>query len=122
MKKVSQVVLMALALVACKEDTNKHAKVSADEKVKIEACIDEICKKIFCAGSCANDSDFAGLGVIGKDGFVTLTAEQAIKISPKWDYNNPKFYQNNADGILFDYEKDACETLERLNRFIAEII
>jgi hypothetical protein len=87
---------------------------------EIRKCIDGISGLVACAGSCSADDHFAGLS-FEKDGKVIgLTADQAIAISPNWDYKNPRFYQNNPDSVVRDYEMDACETLDKLERFIAE--
>ncbi len=51
---------------------------------------------------------------------IDIPANDAIKISDNWDYSNPKFYHNEPDWILEEHEKDACETLKRLNKYISE--
>lgn len=51
---------------------------------------------------------------------IEISATDAITISKNWDYNNIRLYQNGAERIIQDYERDACETLERLNKYITE--
>ncbi len=52
--------------------------------------------------------------------YVTIPAEDAIKLSANWDYDNEIKPYYNLSEPLKDYEKDACETLERLNQYIKD--
>jgi len=46
-----------------------------------------------------------------------LDQEDALLISTNWNYDDLKLY-NNDDQQIQDYEKDACEVLKRLEKFI----
>lgn len=107
--------IASVLLVACekKEDTKK-----------IERCIDQICEKVAYDGE--KIYMLTTLNVHSKDGQsvkmytnhkVEIPAEDAIKISKNWDYNNIKLY-TNTDKKLQEHEKDACETLYNLNMYI----
>ncbi|MBP5485803.1 MAG: hypothetical protein J6Y07_03805 [Alphaproteobacteria bacterium] len=82
---------------------------------KIERCITDICKTVYCGdGTCTsltilNDEN-------GKE--FPLSPQDALSLSRNWDYSNLKRYSN--DGKLEDYEKDACEVLDKINKFIAD--
>jgi hypothetical protein len=101
-------------------DVEVPYKIKVKKFSAVEKCIWEISDLIYCAGSCDNGPEFSGLGFRKNGKYIHIASEQAIKLSPNWDYKNPKFYQNNEDGILNDYEKDACETLVRVQKFIDE--
>ncbi len=93
-----------------------------------EICIDKIEHLVYIKKSANND--FESLQIYTNEVQDTknpnffylkttdIPAEEAIKISPNWDYSNPKFYHNAPDWVIEDYEKDACETLERLNKYM----
>ena len=76
---------------------------------KIEKCINNIVKTAYFFGDEKKLSVYAEKR---KD----LTQEEALSISSNWNYSDMKLYQN--DGKIEDYEKDACDVLERLNKFI----
>lgn len=88
---------------------------------KIERCINEIVQTVFCLNSVGNPDqekescDFLML-VTHNGKSLDLTQKDALSISSNWDYKNIKLYQN--DGKLEEHEKDACEVLDRLNKFI----
>lgn len=88
---------------------HKYAKPN-----KTERCILEIGNKVFCM----ND-DCSKLIVKYGTEDVILSQEDALKISSNWDYSNMRLY-SNADNEIKDYEKDACDVLDRLNNFIKE--
>ena len=46
-----------------------------------------------------------------------LTPQQALAISQNWDYNKLQLY-SNTDSVVQEHEKDACETLKKLNKYI----
>lgn len=48
-----------------------------------------------------------------------LTSQQALAISQNWDYNNLQLY-SNTDSVVQEHEKDACETLKKLNKYIKD--
>ncbi len=50
--------------------------------------------------------------------FVSLTQEQALKISKNWDYNNMKLYQYGND----PHEADACDVWRRLEDVRRELM
>jgi hypothetical protein len=81
---------------------------------KIEQCITDICKIVYCGNEeCTklvilNDNN-------GKQ--TPLSPSDALSLSKNWNYSDMKFYRN--DGKLEAHEKDACEVLDRLNKFIA---
>jgi hypothetical protein len=113
-------------------------RVSADEIPKIasfnlrpkelspvEKCANEIDDKVVdCSAGCLqeDDKDFTGIRILGRNGWFYLTAEQAVGISPNWVYGNMKSYTSKfyAGDALQEHEADACEVLERLNKFITE--
>ena len=108
--------IASILLTACekKEDTKN-----------IERCIDQICEKVAYDGE--KIYMLTTLKVHSKDGQsvkmytnhkVDIPAEDAIKISKNWDYNNIKLY-TNTDKKLQQHEKDACETLYNLNMYIS---
>ncbi|MBQ6027820.1 MAG: hypothetical protein IJL21_04705 [Alphaproteobacteria bacterium] len=82
---------------------------------KIEQCITDICKIVYCGNEeCTklvilNDNN-------GKQ--TPLSPSDALSLSKNWNYSDMKFYRN--DGKLEAHEKDACEVLDRLNKFIAD--
>lgn len=82
---------------------------------KIEKCITDICKKVYCG-----NEECTTLAILneenGKD--FPLSTKDALSLSKNWDYNNMKYYRN--DGKLEEHEKDACEVLTKLNKFIAD--
>lgn len=82
---------------------------------KIEKCINTIGDLVYCDGENCD-----ALYVSINEGFASrvLTAEEAVKISPNWDYSNMRVYVN--DGKLEEHEKDACEVVDRLLQFIDE--
>lgn len=120
MKKTYIAVAMAAALCACEKNPDAPAKVSAEQKAQIEKCIDVICDKVFI------DGDDGGLVVMDSESSETsailyqykIPQDSALKISKNWDYKAPKYYQNNADGILYNYEIDACDVVKKLDRFV----
>lgn len=82
---------------------------------KIEKCITNICKIVYCGNEeCTklvilNDNN-------GKQ--TPLSPSDALSLSKNWNYSDMKFYRN--DGKLEAHEKDACEVLDRLNKFITD--
>ena len=48
-----------------------------------------------------------------------LTRQQALAISKNWDDKNLQPY-SNTDSVIQEYEKDACETLKKLNKYIKD--
>ena len=78
---------------------------------KIEKCITTIVNKVYC-----NNEDCDRLYIFHDGHHYYLTAEEAIKISPNWDYSNMRLYTN--DGRLEEYEKDACEVVNKLFNYI----
>ncbi len=79
---------------------------------KIEKCITTIIDKVFC-----NNEECDRL-YISHNGDHHLTAEEAIQISSNWVYSNMRLYAN--DGTLQEHEKDACEVVDRLFKYIDE--
>lgn len=79
---------------------------------KIEKCITTIVDKVYC------DNEECDRLYIFHSGRHYLTAEEAMKISSNWDYSNMRLYSN--DGRLEEYEKDACEVVDRLFKYIDE--
>lgn len=77
---------------------------------KIEKCIIQIVDKLACNNEKCDEL------VIVNSKSKTLSKEEALALSKNWDYSNMKLYQN--DGKLEEYEKDACDVLDRLNKFI----
>ncbi len=75
-------------------------------------CIEEIMNTTFITSqnkikiSCANPDH-------------ELTSQQALAISKNWDYNNLQLY-SNTDSVVQEHEKDACETLKKLNKYIKD--
>ncbi|MBD5388649.1 hypothetical protein HDR63_00120 [bacterium] len=80
---------------------------------KTERCIQEIVDQVWCS-----DENCTSLQVFqnGDTYIGTLTATEALALSPNWDYSNMKLYDN--DGVIQDHEKDACDVLKRLRRFM----
>lgn len=78
---------------------------------KIERCITEITETVYC-----NNENCDSLFVIYKGKRLDLSQQDALSISSNWDYKNMKRYHN--DGKLEEHEKDACDVLDRLNKFI----
>lgn len=79
---------------------------------KIEKCITTIVNKLHC------DNEECSRLYIYHRGNHNLTAEDAIKISSNFDSSNMRRYTN--DGKLEEYEKDACEVVDRLFQYIDE--
>ena len=79
---------------------------------KIEKCITTIVDKVHC-----NNEECDRLYIFHR-GHHYLTAEAAMKISANWDYSNIRLYSN--DGRLEEHEKDACEVVDRLFKYIDE--
>ena len=48
-----------------------------------------------------------------------LTSQQALAISQNWDYNKLQLY-SNTDSVVQEHEKDACETLKKLKKYIKD--
>jgi hypothetical protein len=48
-----------------------------------------------------------------------LTPEQALAISKNWDDKNLQPY-SNTDSVVQEHEKDACETLKKLKKYIKD--
>lgn len=78
---------------------------------KTEKCITEIVDKVYCLNEECNKLS-VHIGVKDK----VLSQEEALSLSKNWDYSNMKFYQN--DGKLEEHEKDACEVVDRINKFV----
>lgn len=76
------------------------------------SCDNEECNRLYIAGTVYCDNEEC------KSDHHYLTAEAAIKISPNWDYSNMRTYVN--DGKLEEHEKDACEVVDRLFKYIDE--
>ena len=83
---------------------------------KTERCINEIISKISC--ETMRCKELAIYLPSAEQRFVKLSREEAMSISANWDYSNMKLYSN--DGVVQEHEKDACETLKRLNKFIKD--
>lgn len=49
--------------------------------------------------------------------YVTLTQEQALDITPNWDYAKIKLYNQGAE----EHEKDACSALQKLEKLRSEL-
>lgn len=81
---------------------------------KTEKCINEIVNKVWCKGN--ECEELMVWGDIDKR--KTLTPQEALALSKNWDYSNMKLYQN--DGKLEKHERDACDVLERVNKFIRD--
>lgn len=121
-KKISLTIFIIATLCACEKNPDAIAKVSPEKKAEIEKCIDKICQKVFITDG--------GLVVMGNESYGTkgisysypIPQEEALKISKNWDYSAPKYYQNNSDGILFNYELDACDVVVKLEKFVTEQI
>lgn len=100
-------------------DESHSVNVPFDHNYKMpnatEKCINEINEKVLCANDECNEL----LIHIPSKGSFILTQEEAFSVSPYWDYSDMKFYSN--DGIMYDYEKDACDVLKRLNEFIKDM-
>lgn len=79
---------------------------------KIEKCINTIVDKVYCM-----DENCDSLYIFYR-GHHELRAEAAMKISSNWDYSNMRHYTN--DGRLDEHEKDACEVVDRLFKYIVE--
>lgn len=82
---------------------------------KTERCINEILQTVYCISNDKNENCDA-LTILYNGKMLDLTQKDALSISANWDYKNMKLYQN--DGILEEHESDACEVLDRLNKFI----
>lgn len=81
---------------------------------KIEKCITEIVNNVVCYdGRCTQLYLRNGMDSI------PLTQQDALSLSKNWDYSNIKLYQN--DGVLEDYEKDACEVLYNIRSYLDSI-
>lgn len=78
---------------------------------KIERCITEICEKVYC-----ENEECTKLSVFDEGNTKFLSQQEALALSSNWNYNDMKHYRN--DGKLEEHEKDACEVLDRLNKFI----
>lgn len=62
--------------------------------------------------------DYVGVIVSRRYYMEKIPADDAVAISENWDYKNLKLYSNYDDKGVEAHEKDACETLERLNAYI----
>lgn len=83
---------------------------------KTEKCINDIVETVYCISQ-NEDETCDRLMVYSRSGkTLDLTPKDALSISANWDYENMKLYNN--DGKLEEHEKDACEVLDRLNKFI----
>jgi hypothetical protein len=81
------------------------------------ACVQKIKDQIKCDNGCATGKKISGL-YFTKDGKrVDISQSDALKLSTNWNYDSVKLYQSNASP-LNDYEKDACDTLGRVNNYI----
>lgn len=95
---------------------------------KAELCIEEICryvgleseegqpKRLFLTKDFNEYSGGRQSVRFYSEKFV-IPQEDALAMSKNWDYNNMKLY-NNQDNKLEDYEKDACEVLDRLKTYM----
>jgi hypothetical protein len=93
------------------------AKVSAKEKSRAESCIDYIMDNAMVV----YESNVMKFKIKNNGGeWIEVSQETALELSDNWNFEDMKLYQNNDDGYLFDYELDACETVEKMNRFIAD--
>ncbi len=79
-----------------------------------EKCINKIVDTVYFTQENSNE-----LAVWSDGKRFTLSSEDAYRITPNWDYENMKPY-SNADGVVQNYEKDACEVLERLYKYMDE--
>lgn len=78
---------------------------------KVENCITEISGKVYC-----ENEECTKLSVFDEGKSMVLSQQEALTLSSNWNYSNMKYYRN--DGKLEEYEKDACEVLDRVNKFI----
>lgn len=78
---------------------------------KTERCITGIVEKVFC-----ENEECTKLSVFEEGKTRALSQQEALALSSNWNYKNMKYYRN--DGKLEEHEKDACEVLERVNKFI----
>ncbi len=102
--------------ILAKYEKQKESKDGVNDETII-GCIDEIVKiaeskydtntkKYNVKISCANPAH-------------ELTQEQALGISKNWNYDDIKLY-TNTDNVVQEHEKDACETLKKLNTYIKD--
>lgn len=82
---------------------------------KIERCITEIGNMVYSMGPDQNGIHHSLMINYGTHS-LDIYEKDALSISKNWDYNNMKLYKN--DGKLEEHEKDACEVLGRLKKFI----
>ena len=92
---------------SCAVPFNHHYKMPN----RIEKCITEIVENVFC-----ENEECTKLSIHGEGKTRSLSQQEALGLSSNWDYSNMKLYQN--DGKLEEYEKDACDLLERVKQFI----
>lgn len=78
---------------------------------KVENCITEIVKKVYC-----ENEECTQLSVFDEGKTKVLSQQEALTLSSNWNYSSMKYYRN--DGKLEEHEKDACEVLDRVNKFI----
>ncbi len=96
---------------------------------KLEKCIKKLQKQTVLLSNgqiglrnCNNNSNINSIILYGDKAVLNideeadiLSQEEALSISPNWDYTNLKVYNLN-DGIQ-DYEQDACKVLKNLRKF-----
>lgn len=101
---------------------------------RIEKCIQKISNNVLIERD--SQGQFKGLQIIAANvhqypsktnqttvkfykEYHSIPAADAIKLSPNWDYANPKMYNNNMNTREpQEYEKDACETWARVEEYI----
>jgi hypothetical protein len=118
MKKVLFVVLLAPVLWACEKNPDAPAKVSTADKARIEQCIEIICDKVFISEKGLVVSGNESFEALAVDYYFDIPQESALRISKNWNYDAPRYYQNNADGILYNYETDACDVVKKLDEYV----
>ncbi|MDR1337784.1 MAG: hypothetical protein LBJ73_02005 [Rickettsiales bacterium] len=101
------------------EQPKNLARVGKKERARVESCIDYIVKNAqVMYGPDGMDLQFKD----SEGKWMDINQETALSLSKNWDFNDMKLYQNNADGYLFDYELDACDTMSRMQEFLKQII
>lgn len=95
--------------------------VSCNQTVKLAQ--HKICARHINKNTMLNNDGTISVNVVAPDqktaseNFVTLTQEQALSVSPNWDYKNIKLYNHGTA----EHEKDACEALQKLEKLRSEL-
>jgi len=93
------------------------AKLNSEEKEKIMECIDYIHKNVeITLDIDVNDNSKVTRFRIQNniDDWTDISRESALELSKNWKFDDMKYYTNNDDGYVFEYEVDACEVMEKL--------